>query len=138
MSDPAPPPPEPRDAPADDDVHAGADVTLGGYFETHNRPPAFEGADGHPYTVSVEVEKTPNLRAPWVGFLVFPRWAATGVGITGHVETPILWEGTARDDVLAEAGETPLLRVKALLDEAIRRKAGDADPHPAGGSGEAP
>lgn len=123
MSESSPPPPDERAPPADDDVHAGADVTLGGYFETHDRPPAFEGEDGHPYTVSVEVEKTANLKAPYVGFLVFPRWAATGVGIVGHVETPILWEGTARDDVLAEAGATPLLRVKGLLDEAIRRKA---------------
>lgn len=127
MSDSSPPPPDERAPPADDDVHAGADVTLGGYFETHDRPPAFEGEDGHPYTVSVEVEKTANLKAPYVGFLVFPRWAATGVGIVGHVETPILWEGTARDDVLAEAGATPLLRVKGLLDEAIRRKAQETE-----------
>jgi hypothetical protein len=99
------------------------DGTLGGYFEVHNRPPAFEGADGHPYTVSVEVEKTSNLRAPWVAFLVFPRWAATGLGVIGHVETPVLWEGTAAEQVTALAGETPLLRVKQLLDEAIRRRA---------------
>ncbi|MBW3534864.1 MAG: hypothetical protein KY453_06550 [Gemmatimonadetes bacterium] len=122
MTDSTPPPSDERDPPADDDVHAGADVTLGGYFETHDRPPAFEGVDGQPYTVSVEVEKTANLKAPYVGYLVFPRWAETGVGIVGHVETPVLWEGTARDDVLAEAGATPLLRVKGLLDEAIRRK----------------
>lgn len=115
MNEPGPPP--------DDDVHGVSDATLGGYFETHDRPPAFEGADGHPYTVSIEVEKRPDLRAPWVGFLVFPRWATTGVGIVGHVETPLLWEGTSRDHVLAEAATTPLLRVKTLLDEAIRRKA---------------
>ena len=37
------------------------DTTLGGYFHVHNRPPAYEGSDGHPYTVSLEVEKTGNL-----------------------------------------------------------------------------
>ena len=100
-----------------------ADATLGGYLEVHNRPPAFEGADGHPYTVSIEVEKTANLRAPWVAFLVFPRWAQTGLGVVGHVETPVLWEGTAAEQVVARAGETPLMRVKELLDEAIRRRA---------------
>lgn len=49
------------------------DATLGGYLEVHNRPPAFEGEDGQPYTVSIEVEKSANLRAPWVAYLVFPR-----------------------------------------------------------------
>lgn len=98
------------------------DATLGGYLRVHNRPPAFEGSDGHPYTVSIEVEKTANLRAPWAGFLVFPRWAATGLGVIGHVETPVLWEGTAAEQVVAHAGQTPLLRVKQLLDDAIRRR----------------
>ena len=66
------------------------DTTLGGYFHVHNRPPAYEGSDGHPYTVSLEVEKTGNLRTPYAGYLVFPRWAETGVGIVGHVETRTL------------------------------------------------
>lgn len=114
----------------DEDDHHGraepgtteADDTLGGYLHVHKRPPAFEGADGQPYTVSIEVEKTANLRAPWVGYLVFPRWAATGLGVVGHVETPVLWQGTAADQVLAEGGLTPLLEVKRLLDEAIERR----------------
>jgi hypothetical protein len=106
---------------------AAPDATLGGYLEVHNRPPAFEGVDGHPYTVSIEVEKTANLRAPWVAYLVFPRWATTGLGVVGHVETPVLWEGTAAEQVTALAGETSLLRVKQLLDEAIGRRADEAD-----------
>ena len=110
-----------------EDVDTAPDATLGGYLQVHNRPPAFEGADGHPYTVSIEVEKTANLRAPWVAYLVFPRWATTGLGVVGHVETPVLWEGTAADQVTALAGETPLLRVKQLLDEAIRLRAEEAD-----------
>jgi hypothetical protein len=107
----------------DPEATAPPDATLGGYLAVHQRPPAFEGSDGHPYTVSIEVEKTANLRAPWAGFLVFPRWAATGLGVTGHVETPVLWEGTAPEQVAALAGDTPLLRVKQLLEEAIRRRA---------------
>ena len=113
MSDPALDP--------DSDPEGPDDRTLGGYFEVHDRPPAFEGADGHPYTVSIEVEKTANLRAPYLGFLVFPRWAMTGVGIVGHVETPTLWEGATHDAVFREAGLVPLFRVQELLDEAIRR-----------------
>jgi len=108
-----------------DDDHAPVDLgdgTLGGYLELHNRPPGFEGVDRQPYTVSIEVEKSPNLRAPWMGYLVFPRWAETGLGIVGHVETPVLWEGRSQDEVRALAGATPLLHVKELLDEAIRRR----------------
>lgn len=109
------------------DVHGTEDATLGGYFRVHERPPAFEGVDGQPYSVSIEVEKTPDLARPFIGYLVFPRWAETGVGIVGHVESPILWRGTSRDDVLEQAGGTPLLRVKEVLDDAIRRRAADED-----------
>ena len=109
-------------------THPGADpadppdATLGGYLQLHDRPPAFDGADGQPYTVSIEVERSPNLRAPWQAYLVFPRWAATGLGVVGHVETPVLWEGTGRDDVIRLAGGARLARVKELLDEAIHRR----------------
>ena len=103
------------------------DTTLGGYFRVHNRPPAYEGSDGHPYTVSLETEKTANLRAPFAGYLVFPRWAQNGVGIVGHVETPTLVEEST-----AEAAEEGLQRlslrdVQALLEEALRRRLEDDD-----------
>lgn len=107
-SDPDRPDPEPPD-----------DTTLGGYFRVHDRPPAFEGSDGHPYTVSIEVEKTADLRAPYLGFLVYPRWAHTGVGIVGHVETPTLWRGASRDAILESAGTASLLQVQTWLEEAI-------------------
>ncbi len=103
------------------------DATLAGYLRVHSRPPAFEGVDAHPYTVSIEIERTANLMRPFVGFLVFPRWAKTGLGIVGHVETPVLWEGAARSEVEEEAGLTPLARVKQLLDEAVLRQGGASD-----------
>lgn len=118
---------EDRQGPDDADIHGTPDANLGGYFRVHDRPPAFEGSDAHPYTVSIEVEKTPDLRAPWMAYLVFPRWAATGVGIVGHVETPVLWKGRSEEDVIRQAGETPLLRVQELLNEAIRRKEADEE-----------
>jgi hypothetical protein len=105
-----------------DDVHGTEDSTLGGYIRVHSRPPAFEGHDGQPYTVSIEVEKSANLRTPWGAYLVFPKWAETGLGVVGHVETPVLWEGRDEQEVIRLAGETPLARVKALLDDAIRAK----------------
>ena len=103
-------------------VRQGVDDTLGGYLAQHNRPPAFEGSDGNPYTVSPEVEKTPNLPAPYAGFLVFPRWAQTGAGIMGHLETPILLEEASKEDAQRKLGALSLQRVKTLLEEAILRK----------------
>lgn len=108
-------------------TEAGVDDTLGRYLSHHNRPPAFEGSDGHPYTVSIETEKTPNLRAPFSGFLVFPRWAQTGAGIVGHLETPILLEAPSRGAAVDELGALTLWEVKNLLEEAIRRQDNETD-----------
>lgn len=111
--------------PSERDIHAPPDGTLGGYFREHNRPPAFEGPDGEPYTVSPEVEQTPDLSTPWEGFLVFPRWAKSGLGVVGHVETPTLLRGRSKDEVLSELGRTSLHRVQKLLNQAVRARGGD-------------
>jgi len=97
------------------------DDTLAGYFRRHDRPPAFEAADGHPYTVSVETEKTGDLRAPYHGYLVFPRWARNGVGIVGHVETRTLAADLTAQAVENRVGALKLTEVKTLLDEAVHR-----------------
>jgi hypothetical protein len=102
--------------------HAPDDSTLAGYFSVHDRPPAYDGPDGHPYTVSLEVERTSNLRAPFAGYLVFPRWAETGVGIVGHVETPTLAEARSEEEVLERLGALTLLEVQHLLIESIERR----------------
>ena len=100
------------------------DRTLGGYFSVHSRPPAFEGCDGQPYTVSIETERLPDLKAPVGGYLVFPRWAETGLGIVGHVETPVLRRGPSREAVAEGLGTFSLGEVQRLLNEAILRRAG--------------
>jgi hypothetical protein len=100
------------------------DSTLAGYFHVHSRPPAYDGPDGHPYTVSIEVEKTGNLRAPYAAYLVFPRWALTGVGIVGHVETPTLCTCATAEEATSRLGELTLLRVQELLHEALIRESG--------------
>ena len=125
VSQPAAPPALLPTSPSDHPPSAGsspADATLGGYFEVHDRPPAYAGVDGHPYTVSLEVERTTNLRAPFAGYLVFPRWAQTGVGIVGHVETPTLCECASHDEAIKKLGELTLLDVQRLLEEAIARQ----------------
>ena len=110
------------------------DRTLGGYLEVHSRPPAFEACDGQPYTVSIETERSGDLRAPVAGYLVFPRWAETGLGIVGHVESPLLWKGPSRDAVVAQAGAVALHEVQRLLNEAIvARAAGGGDGDGGGG-----
>jgi len=104
-----------------DSSHA-PDETLGGYLEVHERPPAFTGSDGQPYTASIEVESVEDLTTPYVAYLVFPRWAGAGLGIVGHVETPVLCEGRSRSEVEEEVHALRLSDVKRLLDEAIQRK----------------
>ena len=99
------------------------DYTLGGYFAVHTRPPAFEAVDGQPYTVAIETERTGDLRAPVAGYLVFPRWAATGLGIVGHVESRVLWRGATRREVAERAGALSLHEVQRLLNEAVVRRA---------------
>ena len=100
------------------------DRTLGGYLEVHSRPPAFEACDGQAYTVSIETERSADLRAPVAGYLVFPKWAETGLGIVGHVESPLLWRGTTPEEVVAQAGAVTLHEVQRLLNEAVIAKAG--------------
>ncbi|MBT8395367.1 MAG: hypothetical protein KJN92_00315 [Gemmatimonadetes bacterium] len=109
------------------EAQPAADGTLGGYLSYHNRPPAFEGEDGHPYTVSVEVEKVPDLTSPFSGYLVFPRWADTGAGIVGHLETPLLFHGTTREGVIEQLEALTLLEVNDLLRQAIQRARQETD-----------
>jgi len=99
-----------------------SDCTLGGYITVHSRPPAFEGCDGNPYTVSIETERSGDLRAPVAGYLVFPRWAESGLGVIGHVEAPLCWKGPTREAVMVLAGATDLNEVQRMLNEAVVRK----------------
>lgn len=114
--------PEQPDTPQPDETgEPPPDLTLGGYMALHKRPPAFGGNDGQPYTVSPEVERTGDLRLPCAGYLVFPRWAETGVGIVGHVETGTLVKARSEEEATAALGRLTLLEVRRLLDEAVDR-----------------
>lgn len=116
--------PEERDAAESPEVPE--DGTLGGYMAEHGRPPSFEGSDRHPYTVSVEIEQIGDLRTPWAGYLVFPRWSHGGAEIVGHVQTPLLTRGRSHGDVVDALGELSLTEIKELLEEGIeRQRAGD-------------
>lgn len=98
------------------------DLTLGGYIELHKRVPAFEGSDGQPYTVDVDVEATDDADRPYAAFLLFVRWAATGAGIMDHVESRDIARGRTEEEARKAALELSLFEVKAELDAAIQRR----------------
>jgi hypothetical protein len=75
----------------------------------------------------MEVEKTPNLTTPYSGYLVFPRWADNGVGIIGHLETPLLLHGQSREDVEDGLGALTLMEVQDLLHQAVRARNEETD-----------
>lgn len=99
-----------------------ADLTLGGYWQMHNRPPAFEGSDGQPYTVDIDTEATSNPDRPFAAFFLFIRWAATGAGIMEHAESRDIAYGASEEAARAAALELSLYEVKAELDAAIERR----------------
>ena len=110
------------DAGPEVDPAQAKDLTLGGYVEKHNRPPAFEGCDQQPYTVDVDVEPTGEADRPYAAFLVFLRWAATGAGIMEHTESGDVAFGDSPETAKARALELSLYEVKSELDAAIKRK----------------
>ena len=63
-----------------------------------------------------------SLRAPYSGYLVFPRWAETGVGIIGHVETPVLVEARTGAQATQALESLTLYEVKDQLENAIIRQ----------------
>jgi hypothetical protein len=101
------------------DADISADVTLGGYIQEHDRVPAFEGPDGQPYTVDVDVEARDDGCA---AFLVFIRWAATGAGIMDHVESGDVAVAATETEARQAALDLSLYEVKAELDAAIARR----------------
>lgn len=126
------------------DPEAGLDTTLGGYLQKHERPPAFEGADGRPYSVAVEVERADagwdaagaadaapagdaqsagDAGERYVAYLVFIRWADTGAGIMGHLDSGDVARGETEQAAREAALALTLHEVKAELDAALERRA---------------
>jgi hypothetical protein len=95
------------------------EATLGGYIAVHQRPPAFEGVDGQPYSVEIVIDETGDAAAPVGAYLFFVRWSAQAVA--GHLETEYLVRGMNESAVRDALGRMQLLTVKATLDAVIRR-----------------
>lgn len=98
------------------------EATLGAYIERHDRVPAFEGTDGMPYTVDIDVEASDDPARPFAAFFVFIRWAETGAGIMDHVESFDVAHGLTEDLARAAALDLSLYEVKDELDQAIGRR----------------
>lgn len=115
MSGPSPPPSSPATPDRDES-------TLGGYLAVHERPPAFEGADGQSYTVDILTDETDDPAAPVGGYLVFVCWGGAhgSPSLRGHVETAFLARGETEAAVRAALGQVTLLEVKRSLDALVR------------------
>lgn len=109
------------------DFSRGDPNTIGGYAAAHDRPAAFEGADGFSYSVELMAADEGSGNEPWGGFLFFVRWARIGASSPeGHLESDVLVRGATQQQVLEELGALPLSRVKLVLDELIARTHGGA------------
>jgi len=106
------------------DHSRGDENTIGGYAAVHDRPAAFEGADGYSYSVELLTAETGNVRAPWGGFILFIRWARIGAqSPEGHLETDFLVTADDESSARRALGALPLDRVKAALDDLVASRA---------------
>ena len=92
------------------------DDTLGGYLQVHDRPPAFEGADGAAYSVAEYVADTPDDKGLFGAALLFVRWSDSGDQPVGHLETEYLVFGTDPEAATASLRALTLHEIKRHLD----------------------
>jgi hypothetical protein len=109
------------------DPSKGDESTIGGYAAVHDRPAAFEGADGFSYSVELMTEDTGDATSPWRGFILFVKWARLGAQTPeGHLESDYLVYATSEPEERAALGRTSLDDVKSLLDRLIAERAGSS------------
>ena len=102
------------------DFSKGDPNTLGGYMAAHDRPAAFEGADGFSYSVDILVDAAPEEPEPWGAYLIFVRWARIGASAPeGHLESDVLHRGRSETEVRERIGALRLTEVKRVLDALI-------------------
>jgi hypothetical protein len=97
------------------------DSTLGGYFDVHQRPPAFEGPDGRAYSVAVYVDEADGPKGRFAAALLFVRWTVAGSEPEGHLESDYLGFGATPADAEQEIRRLSLHQVKDHLDHLVAR-----------------
>ena len=95
------------------------DGTLGGYERVHQRPPAFQGADGRAYSVATFVDEEPNGDGRFGAALLFVAWSERSEKPVGHLETEYLAFGVTPDQALAALLALTLHELKAHLDRCV-------------------
>lgn len=91
--------------------------TIGGYAAVHGRPAAFEGSDGHAYSVEPSADRVQGGEGAYGAYLLFLRWRRIGApGVEGHLETPYLAWGESAEAALGTLGRLPLQDVRELLE----------------------
>lgn len=103
------------------------DASLGGYFEKHSRPPAFEGSDGASYSVDVYIEEDETANQKYSAALIFVRWSSDGAQPVGHLETMPLAVSDRRAEVKSALYALTLHQVKGHLERLIEEKKELAD-----------
>ncbi len=106
--------------------HSRGDAnTLGGYMAVHDRPAAFEGADGFSYSVEILTDETGDREAPVGAYLLFVQWARVGAASPqGHLESDFLARAHSEPAARAAVGGMPLAEVRRVLDALIAERAG--------------
>jgi hypothetical protein len=101
--------------------HSKGDAnTIGGYRAVHDRPAAFEGADGFSYSVELVAEPGGGPDGAWAGWILFVKWARVGAQTPeGHLETDYLVHADSEGEALRALGSLRLSEVKRHLDELI-------------------
>ncbi len=98
------------------------DASLGGYFEKHARPPAFEGSDGASYSAEVYIEENAVAGKKFAAALLFVRWSPDGNQPVGHLETDYLAFAEQRTNAKAALYELSLHDVKQHLERLIEQR----------------
>lgn len=102
------------------DFSLGDPNTLGGYMAVHDRPAAFEGADGFSYSVEILAEEDATATPPWGAYLFFVKWARVGSSAPeGHLESAVLARGDTEQAARSAVGALSLAEVKRVLDELV-------------------
>ena len=108
------------------DFTRGDPNTLGGYMAVHDRPAAFEGADGFSYSVEILADEN-HESGLWDAYLFFVKWARIGSSSPmGHLESDVLATAATETEARDRVGALALNDVKRILDELIARAPGGA------------
>ncbi len=109
------------------------DATLGGYFEEHHRPPAFQGPDDAAYSVDVVVDETDGApEGPWGASLFFLRWQDQKA--VGHLETGFVAFGASEEEARQAAHALTLHEVKRHLDRVVAAEGAEGEGAGSGGT----